>query len=977
MWKNLIEIVGICITIILFLLEIYARIRKRHDDFVQTRNRLEDAGYLFVSYAPFPKDRRVEYAVRFFQGFCEKELLISCASSGFCAERKAVEEIYKYLRGMRGRRFVHIHVYGGRQQGKSVVLALLAYKLAVELPRQARQRTLVLWCTDATKQTYKEAVLLTSYAQLAGPPRWLAWPLERLRLRRPIRVYIFVDDFLGPYEERNKNYGDYLEGLYKSEVTLITSAIEASLRDWHERMGTAHAYIEVAVGLRDEEIPLIIEKFNDLLPLARRIAPTTVIDELGGRRGFNNDLSTLMYYLLTKYAEQTPDFKKELTNLAQDPDIGEPLKYLAVSQVLELEVPRGLIGRCLNRQAPLLLDLRLVSNARGWVICRPLSYAGTQEPGLALRSRFLASLLLTEAYGVDARQFEVLVSNLLAAALQADPGPLEVEFVRHIFHKLSKGRYFYFPGVSGHALARRLYNLHHDLVERVIRRIEREGDVGSLCRWASTLARVGTTESLNWSKIIAEKALKMLEDTQTTLNSQDFVALTHAIEYDSALIRRGLQVLDVDRMVAEALGREEPWRINQIIHSYAELLAKIGDHEAALNIIKKFEHKVVLDPINLVEQASIQKAIDPNVADRLFQRAIEEAQTGPYRITAPTHIVKCYLEYAKFLCERDRFEDAIRFFDLAYRHAHPDFHGLEYEQVQNILVAWARCLKRRGYHRKALDKLEESIYYGERFQPPMLHWQTVQSLVNLWIRQGELQDLSKALSLLEQVLKDENLTAREHEQAWNAYARVILQWMQNENPLSPGFDNAYRSLSVVRPLHEEDRDKLIKKVDSILWQRIKTSYNARQFNQTAALLEHTLRGKRALLLLTNRACSQRATEACFKFATSEPASSPNVPRREERLTLAFNLFLDLVQKCPQNDRAWDGLVWTASKHFAPPLLAQRAREYVEEIVKNQNAYVARGRFLAARKRWTTGSLATYADLFERVFPAAWCRSLGL
>lgn len=871
-------------------------------------------------------------ALKFYMGAVPNPLH-SVAPDWF-APREDVDLIIKNHYIKPSRSYSHIHVEGNRSQGKTAVLWLLAHQLAKGGSYE------VLWHNREPNLLPSE---IGKYAKSLTPGPIVFW-IRKIFRRSPKRLIIFLDDF-----EADNISQDLLQMLHGYPLSLVTASTpgqQLSVPVYHLRL-----------TLVDAEH--IVNTFNRNLALSNPITLDQVMLHLKGVRGFDYDLVSLMYQLLSISIEKNHEIVQPFLDCVKKNEDG--FKYIAVCEALELEAFTRLIGFCVNVREPHIFEARLLHDAQGWIVKKKLSYADGE--GLALSSPFLAVWLLTEYYKIDAPKFADLLNELIKKISSPAFWDMDIaqEFLRHIFHKLGKGRHLHFPGLNGRVLGKKLFSQNSQLINSIMEMLSKSGNIDRLCHWASTASLMGDnhlSEEL-CKKIITQMTSQAIKVTDGATFVTFMKALTN-LDRDSVQIALE-KLLDLDQVISEFMpGYTTEFRFNEIIHAYIHLLwLKLGDINKALAVYEKVSH-YPLDAINLCQRAALLGQVNLEQAKDAYETACKLAYSPKYYQMNPTHVVRCHFEYARFLCNAESDKDAAwREFQKAFDLASPTSgSGLNPEQVPDILCAWAQCLEKNERHQNAWQKYEESLKYClEALYPPQSHWKTVKKVAQYRKLSCDPNGVMEAIHIIEKALNDETVK-HQYDDGFKLYKECWERWLKIIDVSL--FDFKYIKRALSQPWSSTFAAQLARYLIVGLLARANVESNDKT---RKILVEYVIDVYEELFQRPNQVNNEQAINALSKFVAGRKFTLiGDVDARQQK---ALEILKKIMYQQVKNQAAWDALIWIGSQ-----LHEETGREGLRNFVKD---FVTRDasaceEFKKLESKWKNEEGTKKLWRLEKVFP---------
>lgn len=642
----------------------------------------------------------------FYQGRSRRTALENVLL-GFSAERDICSEIFDTLSEWDGKSPLHIDIVGDRKQGKSILLAQIAARLS-----KSDGYTVLMKHETPSDESF-DFELLKDYL--------------RMQRGRVQRIAVLIDDFLAYHEQAvTPRKSAFLHKILSSglPILLVTSS--------HAEVGTIKSVkYELFLTPTDEE--RIISKLKEppaLIPSSLTV--TSIRGMTGGYRIYKGELMAFLSLLVQEVAREENRFVEGLMELDLELyDVSKTaLKYIAACQLIDVELPSGILRYVI----PEVNIDRAVSDVRGWIRLKPLSY--TQEGrGLSLGAPYFAAYVLDSFHVSNKSALEELFVDIfkrLAKKRITDWLSYEGEFVRHILYRLAKRRHFRFHGVDGIELAQSLYQRFSQVL---LEYIKRKTDTSSLSLWIATLARLGQQEQIKPMCLQILQILEQLACSSERLDEQAFVALALALNRltDSDVREKGLAVLDLQWLMqhsADLPTEEKTRRINQAIHAYCNLLKNLGRFEEALSVLENIPTKIKPDALTTLLKAEVMGILGDARADDTYAQAIGLAEEVVRR--SPGMMVECLLMYGDFLQSSFAWGDLTKRPELPYSKA---AGCMKYspEKYQNVLSSWAQSISEEDPG-KAFNLCQESLEIDRQNQTVHVNSHVVfaQLLLNHW-----------------------------------------------------------------------------------------------------------------------------------------------------------------------------------------------------------------------------------------------------
>src|SRR5262249_50280302 len=119
------------------------------------------------------------------------------------------------------------------------------------------------------------------------------------------------------------------------------------------------------------------------------------------------------------------------------------------------------------------------------------------------------------------------------------------------------------------------------------------------------------------------------------------------------LRNEGLEILNLEWLMQQGddlLGEDPTRRINQAIDAYSDLLKNLSELQKAYKVLEGLRDTIEPDALTMLRKAEIFGMLGDARAEMIYEKAIDLATHSVRRF--PGIMVKCLLEYAKFLSRR-------------------------------------------------------------------------------------------------------------------------------------------------------------------------------------------------------------------------------------------------------------------------------------------------------------------------------------
>jgi hypothetical protein len=607
---------------------------------------------------------------------------------GFHIERDTFFEIFNTALKSPTRTFTHVEVIGGRKQGTATLLAHLTHKL-----RESNNNIVLYHRGNISEGNTLDWGFIYKYRLIKFSRfyRILYKILAILNIKTRRIFAIVIDNFTGPWEEKlTKEKEIFLDAINKlankkfgPPIILITSS---------DREIGNNKSLKYSINFTPNDEDNIIHKLSKEEPVLISESMTTdkARSHTGGYRIYKNEISAFLSLLIQiAIKEGDTEFSLTIWNLEKElkPENKNALKYIASCQILDIE----LIPRVLELLIPQFNPHDLINEADGWIRYQRLSFAD-KGSGYALGAPYFAESILNRVFQISnsvvlesiyLQIFETLLKNSNEMLTRG-----EMEFLRHILYRLSKGRHFHFHNINGVAIARVIFDKYgNDVIVNIIR----QSEVNSLCLWAATITRVGKEEQV---KNIFNRIIAMIKENGIQLSPQAFVSMLKALSNfaDDDLSRESLKVIDFKNWILSYKQSKESdfvFRANQIIHSYISLLNNLEKYPEALAIINEMSNKITLDARSFLLKAEVLEALGSNEVKYSYENAINLAKDSIRR--DPAIMADCFLSYARYLAKLDA-NVANNLLINNYFILSIEYSKYLPEKQRKIFIFWVDCL---------------------------------------------------------------------------------------------------------------------------------------------------------------------------------------------------------------------------------------------------------------------------------------------
>jgi len=569
-----------------------------------------------------------------------------------------------------------IQIVGERQQGKTMLMARLAYDLA-------KSGQHAFWCAlGKAPEALRKAQLIRAYYEQCQS-RW-----------KKRRLYLFLDDVIRPEDfpegptEGQRNAERMADTLLGCAVTIVLSGVEAilprrvqvhtiggSAGDPHS-LALTQGEIENIVAKWREHGLLTLEKAQDFLRQSRP------------HRLHRKRLFALLALLYEHAADSlTHEFMRKFNREYGSVNTPERnLLYIAACQILDVPVPVRLVARldpgfqmdhsvavqsCFTNDPDDRVYLMGAPFLARWVLAKKLGKT-TFEDLIAAYDRLLSTAFAVENFGQHAgeRNFLCQLPYALATGFNSD---------------LFGGR--------GQAVARYLFHQHRGNLEEYFNsKVRASGRRTTLIYWGRTFKSLRQWPLAEAAYLEAKRLLEAgasLGERLVLLNGLKDLPRTESRRAAIPLARELL-----DELLAQ--GKQRGQVATAVFTTYCELLEGLGNAREAIRLWDEYEKQGVLeaDALLLMKLGSLYEILGSRClpqAGEYYARAVQAAESEP---TATQTRVNILHRYATFLADHPGLRESPRpsaIYARALRMARR--HGLVW---QPIVGAWAEYQESLG-----------------------------------------------------------------------------------------------------------------------------------------------------------------------------------------------------------------------------------------------------------------------------------------
>lgn len=549
------------------------------------------------------------------------------AISGIPLKRSALPRICELIRTTA--EFRRIHIDGGRNEGKTTLLAQIAVSI------HGDGDTLIAFHndTDAERAGLDADRLIT---------HWRRSPYPLLHVYRKKHLLVLLDELVPLNDhkalaDRRESFISQLQSAATSRhrITVVTASNKVS----EPHVDPIHLQLE-----QDEPFRLLEHLVRDGI-IDVDLTPRQMIGRIGGATVYRTSLKAfLASALMLREDVASPLLRMDDLSDTDVPELKYAIAVIAACQVLDIEVPATLL--------PSLVQVphdKLMGDTRAWIRMRPITFLGVQRLGVqrlgaAMTAPHLATLVFREGRITGEHLINLygfIFHRTIESGLNTD---IHREFLRHILHRLHKQERIRIAGVEAKQIAHDLDQLFDASIGNWIAHIT---SLDELASWFATYARLNNHRAQS----LKDRAFAAIRDGQPAscaviTQLADGCTRLAAIRLSSEEIRvlDPQNVLDPNTPLYESGERRQ----NEALTNYTKLVHSRSNARRAVETFDELSTLVkTLDALSLLERAKLLERLAPLEANETYERAVKVATDQVHDI--PHAIVRVALKYGDFM----------------------------------------------------------------------------------------------------------------------------------------------------------------------------------------------------------------------------------------------------------------------------------------------------------------------------------------
>jgi tetratricopeptide (TPR) repeat protein len=532
-----------------------------------------------------------------------------------------------------------VHVVAGRQLGKTLLLARLAYDLARDGKR-------VYWSTKGQ-----------SRKALADPHAIRAF--ANLRSLRKRRLYLFLDDVISPEEASEGpesglvEGGLYLDTLRDARITTVASCVQNIFppRDQLCTIGQGDAGSS-PFSITEPDIQGILSKWKKLGPLKDKKAEE-FLKESHRLRIHRRRLFAFLCVLYEKAAEDPrPEFLAKHQFMAkferdyravEKPELN--ILPIAACQILEVAVPARVV-KAMNPDCSFAMDHSVVVRSR---------FEGDSDDQVCeMAGPYLGLWVLTKKQAKA--RFEDLQATygaLIQAAVKLEnPGHLRSErvFLPFLLYRLARGFNGDLFGGRGEGVARSLFSTFRTSLEGYFQSVVERRDTSELIYWGRTFKSLKAWDLADRAYSAACTQLgsaPSLGDRLRLVNGLRALPRRQSREMAVPIIRLLLDQLVVDKHSSLELR-------SKVFHAYCELLDGLDRVAEAVELWDHYRNALRPDALLYMKLGTLYETLSRDRLSDAYSMYRSAVQAAELPNVDPQTTLNVLQRYAVFLARHVR-----------------------------------------------------------------------------------------------------------------------------------------------------------------------------------------------------------------------------------------------------------------------------------------------------------------------------------
>lgn len=585
------------------------------------------------------------------------------ASAGISLKRAVLPDILARLR--EDVPFKHLHIEGGRNEGKTTLLAQVAAAIT------PGDDMLVAYHRDSDQLwNGLDATLLFAHWRRSNLP--VVYWYRRKHLLVLLDEVVGLDDKPPSADERSTFFSQLAAKASPSHrIRLVTASNHRLVNDCQQ--------IKLSLLPVEEKRLLAHLLEQKVIDIGNNYSPIELIVRTGGRRRFKNSLKAFLSTALIRLRDATASRVIRLEELAAEdrPHVKKAITIVAACQLLDIEVPDSLLSHLVK-----VPHDKLMAQTHAWIRMRPLSFIelDVERDGAALTAPHLAALVLREqdmfGVGLQGVYEDIFRSTLPVSSTNF----IHREFLRHILARMLKPGRASLPDRRAHEIATTLLKRFDKPLDKLLDGLDGLQDLSG---WLATLTRAQDSRA----KMLVARAFDAIRRgvrpgcAVITQLTSSITKLGLPISNEELALLNPIQVLSPKSNMRETNRRRQ----NEVVTVHCELLSKLGRKREALHMIEQAEEWVVLDTKSLITKAQIQTALSPSTAIPTYQMALRTAEKQASE--GPESLITANRAFGKFIRKHQEVIDA---FNRQQPAGTPPLNAEHFSHIADLLVKGAK-----------------------------------------------------------------------------------------------------------------------------------------------------------------------------------------------------------------------------------------------------------------------------------------------